>query len=243
MNDDVNDHELHLLTGAYAADALDADERALVEAHLAACPVCRQEVAELTATTARLGAEAAVPTPAALRDRVLAEADRTHQLPPLGGAAHPGRPPGRPWYRQPLAAAAAVLLVIAAGLGVLAAVESQRADEAQTMADRLAAVAADPARTVRTEALRDGGSGTVVAAHGIAVFHGSQLPMLPENRAYQLWRIRGQESTSAGVLGRGGELTGVVTDLAPGDAIGVTVEPAKGSERPTSDPVFLASTA
>ena len=184
-----------------------------------------------------------MPTPAALRDLVLAEAGRTRQLPPLGGAARPDRSPGRPWYRQPLAIAAAVLLVIAAGFGVLAAVESRRADEAQTMADRLAAVAADPARTERTEAFRDGGSGTVVAAHGTAVFHGSQLPMLPENKAYQLWRIRGQKSTSAGVLGRGGELTGVVTDLAPGDAVGVTVEPATGSDRPTSDPVFLASMA
>ena len=239
----MSQHELHLLTGAYAADALDGDERAVFEAHLETCEVCRQEVAELTATAARLGSAAAAPTPAGLRERVLAEADRTRQLSPLGAPARPERLPARPWYRRPLAAAAALLLVVAAGLGVLAFVEHQRADEARTMADRLAAVAADPAHTVRTVAFRNGGTGTVVAAHGVAVFHGAELPMLPADRAYQLWRIHGRRAQSAGVLGRGGELTGVVTDVAAGDVVGVTVEPASGSDQPTTTPVFLASTA
>jgi hypothetical protein len=55
--------------------------------------------------------------------------------------------------------------------------------------------------------------------------------------------MSGQESQSAGVLGRGGELTGVVTDLGPGDTVGVTVEPSGGSSHPTSDPVFLVTPA
>ena len=46
--------DLHTLTGAYAADALDPVERDAFERHLQECADCRQEVAELRATTARL---------------------------------------------------------------------------------------------------------------------------------------------------------------------------------------------
>ena len=240
----MSDHELHTLTGAYAADALDDDERLAFEAHLQACPACRQEVAELTATAARLGAAARLAPPAELKDRVLAEVGRTRQVPPRSGVAEPadGRAAGR-WYRQPVAAAAAALLVVAAGLGALAVHENRQAAQARAMADRIAAVAADPGHTVRTVAVGEGGSGTVVAAGDLAIFRGSQLPRLPGGRAYQLWRIRGQEPESAGVLGRGGDVTGVVTGLAPGDVIGLTVEPAGGSDSPSTEPVLLVPMA
>ena len=133
--------------------------------------------------------------------------------------------------------------MVAVGLGGLAVQEIRQKADAERLAERIAAVAVDPQRTVHTVPVARGGTGTVVAADGIAVFHGSDLPRLPDGRAYQLWRMSGQESQSAGVLGRGGELTGVVTDLGPGDAVGVTVEPAAGSSQPTSDPVFLVTPA
>ncbi len=238
----MSDHELHLLTGAYAADALDAEEREAFDAHLADCAACRQEVAELSATTARLALGVSEPAPAGMRERVLAEAARTRQVSPTV-ADLDARRSRRAWYQQPASAAAAVLLVVAGGLGWLAAVEQGRAAEARQLADRVASVATDPDGVERTVAVSGGGTGTVIAAGNLAVFHGSDLPALPDGRAYQLWRIRGQESTSAGVLGRGGEVTGVVTDLGPTDAVGVTVEPASGSERPTTEPVFLVTVA
>ena len=76
MSEQAPDHEMHLLTGAYAADALDAGERDAFEVHLGTCDACRQEVAELTATTARLGSAEAVPPPPGLRARVLDEIGR-----------------------------------------------------------------------------------------------------------------------------------------------------------------------
>ena len=133
--------------------------------------------------------------------------------------------------------------MVAVGLGGWAVQESRQKADAQRLAARIAAVAVDPQRTVHTAPVAHGGTGTVVAADGIAVFHGSDLPRLPAGQAYQLWRMSGQESQSAGVLGRGGELTGVVTDLGPGDAVGVSVEPAAGSSHPTSDPVFVVTPA
>ena len=47
MTEQVPGHEMHLLTGAYAADALEAGERDAFEVHLGTCDACRQEVAEL----------------------------------------------------------------------------------------------------------------------------------------------------------------------------------------------------
>ena len=238
----MSDHDLHMLTGAYAADALDGEERDAFRVHLSTCAVCRQEVAELTATTARLAVAAAEQPPTGMRERVLAGAARTRQLPPVVSdlGARRGR---RPWYQAPATAAAAVLLVIATGLGGLAVMEARDADQARQEATRIASIATDPDRVEQTLAFTGGGTGTMVAADGQAFFHGSDLPALPDGRAYQLWRIRGQESTSAGVLGRGGELTRLVPDVGPGDAVGVTVEPASGSDQPTTDPVFLVTMA
>ena len=82
--------DLHTLTGAYAADALSETERLAFERHLDACPACDQEVRELTETAARLGSAVALPPPAALWDRVRAEAAATRQLPPPVGD-HPER--------------------------------------------------------------------------------------------------------------------------------------------------------
>ena len=77
-----NGADLHTLTGAYAADALDPVERDEFERHLQECADCRQEVAELRATTARL-AGASYEMPAAeLRGRVLDEVSRTRQEAP-----------------------------------------------------------------------------------------------------------------------------------------------------------------
>jgi len=239
----MTDHDLHTLTGAYAADALDAVDRDVFERHLETCESCRAEVRELQATTARLAVGVSAAPPAALRDRVLAEVGRTRQLSPPGEVVRLDQRRNRAWYRQPATAAAAVLLLVAIGLGGLAVQENRQKADAERLAERIAAVAVDPQRTVHTVPVAHGGTGTVVAADGIALFHGSDLPRLPDGRAYQLWRISGQESQSAGVLGRGGELTGVVTDLGPGDAVGVTVEPASGSSQPTSDPVFLVTPA
>ena len=95
VTEQVPSHEMHLLTGAYAADALDAGERDAFEVHLETCDACRQEVAELTATTARLGSAEAVPPPPGLRARVLDEIARTRQLPPGGWRRATWRPAAR----------------------------------------------------------------------------------------------------------------------------------------------------
>lgn len=67
-------HEIAELLPYYANGTLDAGERARVEAELATCPACAQELAELQALAASLRsrADAAPPLPAHLFDDVLA---------------------------------------------------------------------------------------------------------------------------------------------------------------------------
>jgi anti-sigma-K factor RskA len=77
---------MHLLSGAYAVDALDPAEREEFEAHLAQCPDCAAEVRGLLDTAARLGSAEAVTPPTRLKASVLAQIATTRQLSPAGGA-------------------------------------------------------------------------------------------------------------------------------------------------------------
>lgn len=91
--------DLHTLTGAYALDAVDDLERRAVERHLAECDACREEVRGFRETAAALADGVALAPPAGLRERVLAEARTTAQLPPVqrgpsAGGAAPAGPDG-----------------------------------------------------------------------------------------------------------------------------------------------------
>ena len=141
--------DLHTLTGAYAAHALSDTERQAFERHLEACPACAQEVRELEATTARLGAAAASPPPPELWDRIRAEALVTRQLPPVVGRAERRRRAGRRGTAAgrrvpPLLAAAAALLVAVLSVTALNLGLLGRADRADRTADLVAAVLAAP---------------------------------------------------------------------------------------------------
>lgn len=235
MSVDIPD--LHTLTGAYAAGALDDAERVAFDQHLRECAACREEVAELTATTARLALAAAAPAPPGLRDRVLAEARRTRQLPPSAEVSRL-QDRRRRWYQQPASVAAALLLVVSAALGGVAVVERQQAERAERLASRIAAIATDPDARVVTVRASTSGTGTVIAARGSAIFRTADLPELPEGKAYQLWLLHSDGPQSVGVLGRGGVLEALVEDIGSAQGLGLTIEPAGGSPAPTSDLVL-----
>ncbi|MFD3759136.1 anti-sigma factor domain-containing protein [Streptomyces sp. NPDC058622] len=81
----MSTESMHGATGAYAANALPAAERAAFEAHLETCPPCAREVRELAATVALLGRAVAVRPPPELFDAVMR---RVRELPaePSGAA-------------------------------------------------------------------------------------------------------------------------------------------------------------
>lgn len=236
----MTEHDVHTLTGAYAADALPDDERRTFDDHLDQCTACRQEVAELSATTARLGTAVAAPAPPAMRARVLAEVSRTRQISPLVTSLA-ARRDALPWYRQPVGIAASFLLVVALGLGALATTENRRADRAEQTAAGIAAVATDPGRGESTHTVSSGGSGMVIAAGDRAIFRANGVKSLPGDRTYQLWIINATGAHSVGVLGRAssGDIQQFVEGVATTDKIGLTVEPKGGSSKPTTTPVLV----
>ncbi len=137
--------DLHTLTGAYAVDALPDDERERFEAHLAVCEACAQEVHELQATAARLGATAVAAPPPSLRDRVLAEIDTVRQerprpIQPVVVDELAQRRGAPRWLTAGLGVAAAVLLVAVAGLGAVVV-------ELRSQVSELEVVAADAEQT------------------------------------------------------------------------------------------------
>ncbi|AQU69538.1 anti-sigma factor domain-containing protein [Streptomyces niveus] len=244
--------ELHTLTGAYALHALEADERAEFERHLEVCPACAQEVAELAATTTRLGLAVAVTPPAELKARVLRRIATERQEPPkvtpesrgAGGGAGAAR--GRALSRFALAAC----LAAAAGFGGIAVWQHQEAQEAgerasasQQRAEALAAVLAAPDAKIRTGGLTDGATGTVVVsrAQDKAAFIASGMPKPPGGKVYQLWFNDDGTMRDAGLMDPSATSGSVLMAGSVGAAsgMGITVEPAGGSPQPTSDPVAL----
>jgi anti-sigma factor RsiW len=75
--------DAHDLTAAYALDALDREEREAFRRHCADCPGCAGETARQQEAATWLALAAARTPPTPLKVRVLAEAARTPQLPPV----------------------------------------------------------------------------------------------------------------------------------------------------------------
>jgi hypothetical protein len=233
--------DLHILTGAYAADALSETERLAFERHLDACPACDQEVRELTETAARLGSAVALPPPAALWDRVQAEAAATRQLSEGGPTPLSGRVRRR---FPPLLAAAAALLVAAVSVTVLNLGLPGLGGRSEGPVDLVAAVLSAP--DARRIAAKPGPTGQVAVVvsrrRGQAVFEASGLPEVPAARTYQLWVVDRSGPRPAGLVEPGG--AGKVTRLLEGrvtgsEQVAMTVERRGGAARPTSEPVVV----
>ncbi|MGH3711904.1 MAG: anti-sigma factor domain-containing protein, partial [Micromonosporaceae bacterium] len=123
-----------------------------------------------------------------------------------------------------------------------AAAEDARKDaaEARRREAAIAAVLAADDATVRTAEATGGGRISVVvsASQDRAVVVLSELSAVDRDQAYQLWVIAGAVPRSAGVLPAGATgATRLLEGLGDADLLGVTVEPAGGSPRPTTTPV------
>ncbi|WP_199547534.1 anti-sigma factor domain-containing protein [Streptomyces sp. N35] len=236
--------DLHTSTGAYVLHALAPAERTEFERHLAACGACAQEVAELAATTARLGLAVAVPAPARMREQVLQRIRTVRQEPP----EVPSRGRLRTWARALPRLSLAACLAAAAAFGGIAVWQHESAEDARSQArqprrrgEEWGAVR--PARHAEVGAaeLADGARGTVIVsrAQDRAAFVAAGLPELPDGKVYQLWFNDGDVMRPAGEFsGSGGERVVLLDGRIDGaSGMGLTVEPAGGSPRPTTEPV------
>lgn len=237
MTDHPND--THALVGAYVVDALDDLERARFEHHLAECPECRVEVAELSETAAYLATDEVAPPPE-LREQVLAGIETIRPLPPVTRGR--GRAVGLAARRLPLAlvAAAAVVLIALVGGFVIPNLGDDDAPQQPTVAQQVLD-ADDAIRTSHT--FPDGSKATVVASPSVdrAVILTEDMAPAPAGKVFQLW-FQNEEGAMepAGLMPDDSDATVVLDgELSTHTAVGITVEPDGGSEEPRSAPLAV----
>jgi anti-sigma-K factor RskA len=217
--------DLHDLTAGYALDALDEDERAHYEEHLASCESCREELQGFWEVSGALGRAAGGPMPpASLRERILEQArsERPNVVPLRRRIATPV-----------LASAAAVAAVVAVALGVWSLGVSNDLDDAK---DALA-VLSDPNARVQTTA--EGEANLVVTPTGRAALVVRMLAPAPRGKDYEIWVFENGVPKPAGLFERPG-VAMLSRRVAPGQTVAVTLEPDGGVDAPTGDAIFSA---
>ncbi len=191
----VQSHDLHLLTGVYAVDALTGDELEEFERHLERCPSCAEEVRGLRETAARLGLATAIAPPPSMREQVLDATKRVRQLPPPGArlitAADGRRPRRRLVRRLPRPIAVTVMAAAIVALAVLQVGTRHQLQQAQTKNQTIASVLAASDAQIELSSSTAGGTVTaVVSRHDReAVITAAGMPTPSDARVYQLWVI------------------------------------------------------
>jgi anti-sigma-K factor RskA len=245
----MNSHiEAHALVGAYALDALEGEEKAVFERHLEHCEACRDELAGFAETAARLATAQAMAPPAGLKASTMAEVGRTRQLshrtiPLREDRAHHGRLPARRWRVAGVAAALALVLGVSVAVGLGLSSGDPRPDQ---MSHEIAAVLAAPDAEMINAHVRTGGMATVVMSKHDArlVFVARGLAQLDSSKCYELWLVGPARDREVGTLpSPNGSVTGplLASDIQAGERLGLSVEPAVGSPRPTTRMLFLVT--
>jgi anti-sigma-K factor RskA len=251
--------DLDSLLGAYALDALDADERARVEAHLSHDADARAEVDDMRETAASLALVpvVAMEAPPELWDRIAGAiaAERDARGTGDGDGAPPGvdelaarraRRVSLRWTAPAAAAAAIALIVLAAQVASLHG-QLDRAHQLGASAMAAAFNRATKADGAREAGLTNGSGATlarvVLLPDGTGYLRGDHLAALPSDRTYQLWAVTGPAdapvTVSAGVLGPDPNAVAFRAS-GPVRAFAVTVEHAGGVVRSANQPIAQA---
>lgn len=249
--------DIAALLGAYALNAVDPDERAIVDAHLADCPRCRAELHDHLEVAAMLG-NSGGDAPDGLWDRIASTLEESP--PPMRLTIPPREPvdrvprsavvplaPRRTAGRFAIAAAGAAAALV---IGVLGAKVVQQDDEldrieAALEADTLLSAAnvalLDPDASQTTLTSPDGRlrASAVVLPDGTGFLMADDLPALEGARTYQLWGQTGGGLISLGLLGA--EPGEVIPFQVGGEvaALAITEEVAGGVAQSENPPTVL----
>jgi anti-sigma-K factor RskA len=253
--------DLHTLTGSYAVDALPPDELDEFERHLTHCGSCASEVRGLRETAARLALAVAEQPPAQMRAQVLAAAERTRQLPPITSqrpsrgaprsirSARSARAARRVWIPRISVVAAAASVALAVVFGVS---QSNTSSRLSTLENQLSAARVHNQQVDSVLAQGDlrlvsnktsvGGSVSAIVSPSAArlVVVTSDLPALPADKVYELWLLGPSVAQPSGLLTateHGRTVPVVASGYVKGYKLGVTVEPAGGTLKPTTTPI------
>ena len=241
------------LLGAFALGAVDTEEAATVRAHLATCAECQAEIAELWLAVDSLPdmIEPMEPPPA-LRDRIATAiaAAAASPLPapsaspapepmpaiaPAPPATEPIRKPASFWSRAtPWAAAAAILLLLSAGLLVWNLRLREQIATAP-VAETIALAPTDVAPEARGEV-------TYLPQDDLFMLEVRDLPPLEPDQVYEVWLIGADGPEPAGIFDQPTDQHAIVADRDLYDTLAITAEPGPlGTEAPTGEIVATAS--
>lgn len=237
-------NELLDLIPAYALEALDPDEKRQVEVLLKTDTEAQQILAEYQDITNHLIlATPARVAPSHLQDDLRKRLAANRPIPAVIPSV-PMRPVRRPmnvWL--PLLATAAIIAIVFGAISYL------NRDKAKELYDQIVAM---PDHLTMPIPDKDGNPiGEMVAsADGLqAVIRMTRMPTLQSDRAFQLWLIDDGGAHSGGVFGsKPPDSVYFVTvplkkNVLDYKAFGVSVEPAAGSDAPSTTPIVVISTA
>jgi len=227
---------------AYALGALDAKDAAALEAHLRTCASCRDELAAYRLTSDNLLMSLPPQQPStALRQRL------QRRLPSAQKAARPRLN----WSFRRVAVGMAILLLLALNMFSILQVRALRSQQAQLMDQiqngQLALVMLSYPHTQSFPIKAENVTGSLLLdkEYNNAVLILRGLPSIPEDQTYQVWLIAPNgERTSAGLLRPQTNLPFIsepvysTQDLVNFVGVGMTVEPAGGSDHPTGQQIF-----
>ncbi|HZA31928.1 MAG TPA: anti-sigma factor [Propionibacteriaceae bacterium] len=236
--------EVHGAVGSYVVDALDPEERADFESHLATCEYCRTEVDKLSEAVSKLAALEIIPPPTSVRDNVLASIRRVRPLPAPGDHERTRVRVDELQVQRlrrrnrvlTVLVAAVTLAAVSLGGWTYTALQAQQAS--QTAANQLQTelLAAPDARVYPVE-LKAGGRASFVVARSLnrAAFVGN-LPALSPDRRYQLWTISagGQPRPDLLLSGGTGQAQELRTPIADAAGLAISIEPSTGATTPSA---------
>ena len=256
---EMNNEIFEDLKDAYVLDALPDGERRIFEDYLAAHPERQAEIDELGAVAGLLAfaPHEQEPSPQ-LRSKIMEVVEA--EAAPRSASREPVST--RFWDflgMRGLALGAAALLVI--GLfswnlllqGQVGDLQGQVQNSQSQVEDLQGQV--QEARSQRqveqtpTIALEgswaDQGANAEVASidQNQVILVAKNMPSVPENRTCQIWVIKGDSPPSpSGLFRPDGNMTAapITSPIGKADTIAVTVEPAGGSDQPTTEPVLQA---
>jgi hypothetical protein len=237
------------LLGAFALGAVDAEEAATVRAHLATCAECQAEMAELWLAVDSLpGTIEPMEPPPVLRDRIgaaiMVEAAPPVPVPsalsappalePGPAVPEPMRKPASFWSRAtPWAAAAAILLLLSAGL-LIWNLRLREQIATAPVAETIALAPTDAAPGA-------GGEVTYLPQDRLFMLDVRDLPPLEPDQVYEVWLIGGEGPVPAGTFDQPTDQHAIVADRELYDTLAITAEPGPlGSEAPTGEIVATA---
>jgi hypothetical protein len=260
--------DIQELLGAFALDAVDEEERDVIEAHLAGCPRCRAEV-EGHRETAALLAHSGDRAPEGVWDRI---AEALDEAPPALDLARiapagpdvpvsvgqrddlSGRREATTARRSISLRLATATMAVAAALTLFLGVALGRRDdgglgrfdkvvdamEGAAVSSAAYAALSDPRAEQVKLASSDGKAMAQVVRlpDGTGYLVPNSLSDLPAGRVYQLWAVRSDAKISLGVLGQKAEVA-AFRMTGPVLAFALTEEAAGGVAASQNQPVIV----